>query len=112
MGQLSLLDNIIPADVDFPAPALGRGRKSVIPVVDGQPSRPMPVETGVRGFDTTEIISGVEEGAEVLVMTPGQGPGGGMPEWLRDRMKNKKDEAGASAVEGETIPPVEAESTD
>ncbi len=36
----------------------------------------------------------------------------GLISWLRDRMKSKKDETGTSAVEGETIPPVEAESTD
>ena len=65
-----------------------RGRKMVIPLIDGQPSRPMPVETGVRGWDMTEIISGVEEGTEVLVMTPGQGGELGMPEWMKNRMKN------------------------
>ena len=65
-----------------------RGRKMAIPVVDGEPTRPTPIETGVRGFDTTEIVSGLQEGDEVLIMTPGQGGGAGMPEWLKNRMKN------------------------
>ena len=64
-----------------------RGRKMVIPIVDGEPDRPRPIETGVRGWDITEIISGLEEGEQVVIMTPGEG-GSGMPDWLRDRMKN------------------------
>ncbi len=64
-----------------------RGRSMVIPLVDGEPTRPKPIEIGVRGWDTTEIISGLEEGEEVVLMTPGQS-GSGVPDWLRDRMKN------------------------
>ncbi len=64
-----------------------RGRKMVIPLEDGQPGRPVPIEAGVRGWDVTEIVSGVEEGTEVAIMTPGQG-GTGMPDWFRERMKN------------------------
>jgi HlyD family secretion protein len=73
--------------IDNEAIREGRRGKMVIPIVDGQPSMPTPVETGVRGWDTTEIISGVEEGTEVMLMTAGAGESG-MPEWLRDRMKN------------------------
>jgi HlyD family secretion protein len=64
-----------------------RGTKMVIPVVDGQPTQPVSVEVGERGWDTTEIIFGLEEGEEVLVMTPGQ-TDMGIPDFIRDRMKN------------------------
>jgi multidrug efflux pump subunit AcrA (membrane-fusion protein) len=43
--------------------------KMVVPVIDGKPGNPMSVEIGVRGWDTTEIIFGVEEG-DVLMLTP------------------------------------------
>jgi len=65
-----------------------RGGKIVIPVVDGEPGDPIQIETGVRGFDTTEIVSGdLNEGTAVLILAPGE-TDSGMPEWLRDRMKN------------------------
>jgi RND family efflux transporter MFP subunit len=64
-----------------------RGRKMVIPVVDGEPTEQVEVTVGERGWDTTEIIFGLDEGEEVLVMTPGES-GSGMPEWLRQRMGN------------------------
>ena len=60
----------------------------VIPVVDGKPAEmPQPVETGARGWDKTEIISGLEEGDEVMVMGAGAG-GVDMMSFFRDRMKN------------------------
>ncbi|MFC1717465.1 efflux RND transporter periplasmic adaptor subunit [Candidatus Poribacteria bacterium] len=60
----------------------------VMPLVDGEPAeRPQPIETGARGWDKTEIISGLEEGAEVMIMGA-RGAEGGIPSWLRDRMKN------------------------
>jgi HlyD family secretion protein len=66
-----------------------RGRKMARVLLDGQPEeRPRMLETGVRGWDTTEIVSGLEEGEVVMVMAPGQAGQGGMPEWMRDRMKN------------------------
>ena len=65
-----------------------RGGKMAIVVVDGEPEEtPRRLETGVRGWDTTEIISGLEEGEVVAVITPGEG-GSGMPEWLMNSMKN------------------------
>jgi multidrug efflux pump subunit AcrA (membrane-fusion protein) len=64
-----------------------RGRKMVIPVVDGQLGQPVTVEVGERGWDTTEIIFGLEEGEEVLVMTPGQSDTG-IPDFIRQRMSN------------------------
>lgn len=39
---------------------------------DGQPGRPQPIVTGVASFDTTEILSGAEEGQRVAI-------GGGRP---------------------------------
>lgn len=72
----------------------GRRGKMAIPVVEegseegseGGPM-PIPIETGVRGWDKTEIISGLQEGDEVMIVgTPGAG--GGIPDWLRDRFKN------------------------
>ena len=48
-------------------------RKMIRPVADdGQPGRPQPVFTGVASFDTTEILSGAEEGQRVAI-------GGGRP---------------------------------
>jgi HlyD family secretion protein len=64
-----------------------RGRKMVIPVVDGEPGEPVEVTVGERGWDTTEIIFGLEEGEEVALMTPGQSDSG-MPDWFRERMRN------------------------
>jgi HlyD family secretion protein len=39
---------------------------------DGQPGRPQPIVTGVASFDTTELLSGAEEGQRVAI-------GGGRP---------------------------------
>ncbi|MBD3183782.1 efflux RND transporter periplasmic adaptor subunit [Candidatus Poribacteria bacterium] len=64
-----------------------RGRKMAVPVVDGKPDRPIPIETGVRGWDITEIISGLQEGDVVMIATPGQNAGG-LPPWMSERMKN------------------------
>jgi len=64
-----------------------RGRKIVYPVVDGQPTQPVEVTIGERGWDTTEIIFGLEEGEEVVVMTPGQS-NTGIPDFIRERMSN------------------------
>ena len=48
-------------------------RKMIRPVgEDGQPGRPQPVFTGVASFDTTEVLSGAEEGQRVAI-------GGGRP---------------------------------
>ncbi len=43
-------------------------RKMIRPVSeDGQPGRPQPIVTGVASFDTTEILSGAEEGQRVAI---------------------------------------------
>ncbi len=60
----------------------------VMPVVDGTlAERPQPIEAGARGWDKTEIISGLAEGDEVMIMGAGAG-GGDMMSFFRDRMKN------------------------
>jgi HlyD family secretion protein len=59
----------------------------VIPVVDGETARPKQVELGVRGWSATEIISGLEEGEEVLISTPGQASSE-MSSRMEERMKN------------------------
>jgi HlyD family secretion protein len=61
--------------------------KIVIPVVDGEPAKPKPIETGVCGWDTTEITSGLEEGEEVLIPTTRQ-TDSGIPSWMQERMQN------------------------
>ncbi len=64
-----------------------RGRKSVIVLdAEGNAER-KPIQVGVRGWDKTEIISGLEEGQTVAIIPSGGGESG-MPEWLRERMKN------------------------
>ncbi|MDE0183865.1 MAG: efflux RND transporter periplasmic adaptor subunit [Candidatus Poribacteria bacterium] len=48
-------------------------RKMIRPISeDGQPGRPQPVVTGAASFDTTEVVSGAEEGQRVAI-------GGGRP---------------------------------
>ena len=48
-------------------------RKMIRPISeDGQPGRPQPIVTGVASFDTTEVVSGAEEGQRVAI-------GGGRP---------------------------------
>ncbi len=53
---------------------LSFGDRKMIRLVseDGQPGRPQPIVTGVASFDTTEILSGAEEGQRVAI-------GGGRP---------------------------------
>jgi len=63
-----------------------RGRKMVVPVVDGKPDKPTPIETGVRGWDTTEIVAGINEGQVVMISVPGSATGQ-QPEWMK-MMKN------------------------
>jgi RND family efflux transporter MFP subunit len=64
-----------------------RGRKMAIPLVDGKPDKPIPIETGVRGWDTTEIVSGLNEGQVVMLSTPGAAAGGQQAEFMK-MMKN------------------------
>jgi len=65
------------------------GRKMVIPVVDGEHTRPKPVETGTTGWDTTEIISGLEEGEEVAIMTSSAGSSE-LSDEMKERMERMK----------------------
>lgn len=44
-----------------------RGRKFVIPVVDGRPERPRMIETGVTDYEYAEVISGLSEGDVVMI---------------------------------------------
>lgn len=48
---------------------LSFGNRKMVRVIgeDGQPGRPQPIEAGVSSFDTTEIISGLNEGQAVAV---------------------------------------------
>ena len=48
---------------------LSFGSRKMVRVMgeDGQPGRPQPIEAGVSSFDTTEIISGLNEGQAVAV---------------------------------------------
>jgi hypothetical protein len=52
-----------------------------------------PIQTGIRGWDKTEIISGLEEGQTVAIIPSGTG-GSGMPDWLRERLKNPMTQFG------------------
>lgn len=54
---------------------------------DGQPGRPQPIEAGVSSFDTTEIISGLDEG-QVVALGGFQRGGGGDMERFRRMMGN------------------------
>jgi HlyD family secretion protein len=60
--------------------------KMVVPVIDGKPGNPMPVEIGVRGWDTTEIIFGAEEGDVLMLMSSGIGKAGqqGLPAFMKN----------------------------
>jgi HlyD family secretion protein len=60
--------------------------KMVVPVIDGKPGNPMPVEIGVRGWDTTEIIFGAEEGDVLMLMSSGTGKAGqqGLPDFMKN----------------------------
>jgi HlyD family secretion protein len=61
-----------------------RGRKFVIPVVDGRPVRPRMVETGVTDYEYTEIISGLSEGDVVIVGSYQRvSEEGQQPPWMR-----------------------------
>ena len=64
-----------------------QGSKMAIPVIDGKPSAPVSVVTGVRGLDTTEIIFGLEEGDVVALQTSMSGIGK-MPQDMKNMMKN------------------------
>ena len=63
--------------------------KMVMPAENGVPAaeRPTPIEAGVRGWDKTEIISGLKEGDEVMLVKTAGGEGG-MPDWLKNMFKN------------------------
>ncbi|MGQ9609726.1 MAG: efflux RND transporter periplasmic adaptor subunit [bacterium] len=61
--------------------------KMVTPVIDGKPGQPIFVDAGVRGWDKTEIIFGLNEGDEVLIVSSG-GASAGMPEFMKNMMKN------------------------
>ena len=67
------------------------GRKLAIPVTDGQPAKPNPIETGAVGWDTTEITSGLEESQEVLIPDTSGNSGGEMPERMKEMMERMKD---------------------
>ena len=48
---------------------LNLGSRKMVRVIgeDGQPGRPQPIEAGVSSFDTTEVISGLNEGQVVAL---------------------------------------------
>jgi RND family efflux transporter MFP subunit len=60
--------------------------KTVTPVIDGKPGNPMPVEVGVRGWDTTEIIFGAEEGDVLMLASSVSGRAGqqGLPAFMKN----------------------------
>jgi len=64
-----------------------RNGKMVTPVIDGKPGNPVSVEIGVRGWDTTEIIFGAEEG-DVLALIPSGGAKNELPAFMKNMMKN------------------------
>lgn len=61
--------------------------KMVTLVIDGKPGQPIFIDAGVRGWDKTEIIFGLNEGDEVLIVSSG-GARAGMPEFMKNIMKN------------------------
>ncbi|MEK7400246.1 MAG: efflux RND transporter periplasmic adaptor subunit, partial [Candidatus Poribacteria bacterium] len=61
--------------------------KMVTPIVNGKPGDPIPVDIGVRGWDTSEVIYGLEEGDEVLVMSAGAA-NANIPDFMKNMMKN------------------------
>jgi HlyD family secretion protein len=60
--------------------------KTVTPVIDGKPGNPMPVEVGVRGWDTSEIIFGAEEGDVLMLASSVSGKAGqqGLPAFMKN----------------------------
>ena len=68
---------------------LSFGNRKMVRVIgeDGQPGRPQPVEAGVSSFDTTEIISGLDEG-QVVAVGGFERRGGGDMERFRRMMGN------------------------
>ena len=64
---------------------LSFGNRKMVRVIgaDGQPGRPQPIEAGVSSFDTTEIISGLDEGQVVAVGGVQRGGGGDMERFRR-----------------------------
>jgi len=61
-----------------------RGRKFVIPVVNGRPVRPRMIETGVTDYEYTEVISGLSEGDVVMIGGfPKLSEGEQVPPWMR-----------------------------
>lgn len=64
---------------------LSFGSRKMVRVIgeDGQPGRPQPIEAGVSSFDTTEIISGLDEGQVVAVGGFQRGGGGDMERFRR-----------------------------
>ena len=68
---------------------LSFGNRKMVRVIgeDGQPGRPQPIEAGVSSFDTTEIISGLNEG-QVVAVGGFDRRGGGDMERFRRMMGN------------------------
>ena len=64
---------------------LSFGNRKMVRVIgeDGQPGRPQPIEVGVSSFDTTEIISGLNEGQAVAVGGFDRRGGGDMERFRR-----------------------------
>ena len=65
------------------------GGKQVMPAENGMPAAEtgIPIEAGVRGWAKTEIISGLKEGDEVMLVKTAGGEGG-MPDWVKNMFKN------------------------
>jgi HlyD family secretion protein len=61
--------------------------KMVTPMVDGKPGDPISVDIGVRGWDTSEVIYGLEEGDEVLLISAGAA-NANIPDFMKNMMKN------------------------
>jgi HlyD family secretion protein len=61
--------------------------KMVTPIVDGKPGEPISVDVGVRGWDKSEIIYGLNEGDQVLLMSAGSTTEN-IPEFMKNMMKN------------------------
>ena len=61
--------------------------KMVTPIVDGKPGQPISVDIGTRGFGESEVIYGLEEGDEVLLISSGSGSAN-MPDFMKNMMKN------------------------
>lgn len=61
--------------------------KMVIPVIDGKPGDPISVDIGARGWDSSEVIFGLNEGDEVMIISTGTATAN-MPEFMKNMMKN------------------------